>query len=525
MPTIMKPIIRRYPIGMQTFEKLRQEDFLYIDKTEYVYRMTHADAQYVFLSRPRRFGKSLLTSTLHSYFEGRKDLFNGLAIEQLETEWTAYPVLHFDMSMAKHMGQEQLVRHLAFQLQGQEQKFGLTVAGLQDANDRLTNLIKHAYEQTGRQVVVLIDEYDAPLLDVMHEEENLPRLRNVMRNFYSPLKACDPYLRFVFLTGITKFSQLSIFSELNNIKNISMDEAYAAICGITEEEMREQMSADIDALAVRMKLDREDVLAKLKENYDGYHFTWPSPDVYNPFSLLNAFSDGKLNSYWFGSGTPTYLIEMLRKFGMTVTQLGGAMEAEREDFDAPAERLTTIIPLLYQSGYYTIKYGDELFGTYTLGIPNREVRLGLMRSLSPYYLTPDTQPTSAALVGMARALYRDDMDGTLHLLQQFLSTIPYCDHTDYEGHYQQVFYIIFSLLGTWVDVEIRTPRGRMDVVMRTHSTLYIIELKLGKDADEAMRQIDLKNYPERFARCGLPVVKVGINFDRDTRTLGGWKID
>ena len=472
MPTIMKPIIRRYPIGMQTFEKLRQEDFLYIDKTEYVYRMTHADAQYVFLSRPRRFGKSLLTSTLHSYFEGRKELFKGLAIEQLETEWTAYPVLHFDMSMAKHMGQEQLVRHLAFQLQGQEQKFGLTVAGLQDANDRLTNLIKHAYEQTGRQVVVLIDEYDAPLLDVMHEEENLPRLRNVMRNFYSPLKACDPYLRFVFLTGITKFSQLSIFSELNNIKNISMDEAYAAICGITEEEMREQMSADIDALAVRMKLDREDVFAKLKENYDGYHFTWPSPDVYNPFSLLNAFSDGKLNSYWFGSGTPTYLIEMLRKFGMTVTQLGGAMEAEREDFDAPAERLTTIIPLLYQSGYYTIKYGDELFGTYTLGIPNREVRLGLMRSLSPYYLTPDTQPTSAALVGMARALYRDDMDGTLHLLQQFLSTIPYCDHTDYEGHYQQVFYIIFSLLGTWVDVEIRTPRGRMDVVMRTLHLVY-----------------------------------------------------
>ena len=472
MPTIMKPIIRRYPIGMQTFEKLRQEDFLYIDKTEYVYRMTHADAQYVFLSRPRRFGKSLLTSTLHSYFEGRKELFKGLAIEQLETEWTAYPVLHFDMSMAKHMGQEQLVRHLAFQLQGQEQKFGLTVAGLQDANDRLTNLIKHAYEQTGRQVVVLIDEYDAPLLDVMHEEENLPRLRNVMRNFYSPLKACDPYLRFVFLTGITKFSQRSIFSELNNIKNISMDEAYAAICGITEEEMREQMSADIDALAVRMKLDREDVFAKLKENYDGYHFTWPSPDVYNPFSLLNAFSDGKLNSYWFGSGTPTYLIEMLRKFGMTVTQLGGAMEAEREDFDAPAERLTTIIPLLYQSGYYTIKYGDELFGTYTLGIPNREVRLGLMRSLSPYYLTPDTQPTSAALVGMARALYRDDMDGTLHLLQQFLSTIPYCDHTDYEGHYQQVFYIIFSLLGTWVDVEIRTPRGRMDVVMRTLHLVY-----------------------------------------------------
>ena len=517
-------ITRRYPIGIQTFSEIRTKNYLYVDKTEYVYHLTHSDAKYVFLSRPRRFGKSLLTSTLHSYFEGRKDLFEGLAIGRMETEWTAYPVLHFDMSTAKHLDSERLHRHLAFQLQNLEAAFGITTR-LTDANDRLTNLIKQAYERTGRQVVVLIDEYDAPLLDVMHEEENLPALRNIMRNFYSPLKACDPYLHFVFLTGITKFSQLSIFSELNNINNISMDEAYAAICGITEEEMREQMSEDIDALAVKLKLGREEALAKLKENYDGYHFTWPSPDIYNPFSLLTAFSKGQVGSYWFGSGTPTYLIEMLRRFGMTVTQLGGTMEAEREDFDAPAERLGTIIPLLYQSGYYTIKYGDELFGTYTLGIPNREVRLGLMKSLSPYYLTPATQPTSAAMVGMARCLYRDDLDGTLRLLQQFLSTIPYSDHMDYEGHYQQVLYIIFSLLGAWVDVEIRTPRGRVDVVMRTPHALYLMELKLGKSADEAMSQIDLKNYPERFALCGLPVVKVGISFSRDTRTLSGWKIE
>ena len=317
-------ITRRYPIGIQTFSEIRTKNYLYVDKTEYVYHLTHSDAKYVFLSRPRRFGKSLLTSTLHSYFEGRKDLFEGLAIGRMETEWTAYPVLHFDMSTAKHLDSERLHRHLAFQLQNLEAAFGITTR-LTDANDRLTNLIKQAYERTGRQVVVLIDEYDAPLLDVMHEEENLPALRNIMRNFYSPLKACDPYLHFVFLTGITKFSQLSIFSELNNINNISMDEA-------TEEEIREQMSEDLDALAVRLKLDREDAFAKLKENYDGYHFTWPSPDVYNPFSLLTAFSKKEMGSYWFGSGTPTYLIEMLRRFGMTVTQLGGTMEAEREDF-------------------------------------------------------------------------------------------------------------------------------------------------------------------------------------------------
>ena len=345
-----------------------------------------------------------------------------------------------------------------------------------------------------------------------------------MRNFYSPLKGSDPYLRFVFLTGITKFSQLSIFSELNNIKNISMDEGYAAICGITEEEMLTQMSEDLDGLSARLEVSREEAFARLKENYDGYHFAWPSPDVYNPYSLMNAFADGKINSYWFGSGTPTYLIEMLRKFGMTVTQLGGTMEAEREDFDAPTERLASIVPLLYQSGYYTIKFGDELFGTYTLGIPNHEVRIGLMRSLIPYYLTPDTQPTSAAIVGMARCLYRNDMDGALRQMQTFLSTIPYADNTDYEGHYQQVLYIIFSLLGMYTDIEVRTPRGRIDVVLRTPATLYVIELKLGKDADDAMQQIDLKDYPERFALCGLPVVKVGISFDRERHTLGGWKI-
>ena len=519
----MNTSTRLYPIGIQTFSELRTKNYLYIDKTEYVYRLAYGAAKYVFLSRPRRFGKSLLTSTLHSFFEGRKDLFAGLAIEKLETEWTQYPVLHFDMSLAKHVDKERLEEMLGVQLYRHEQVFGLPTVE-KDLSNRLSGLIRRAYEKTGRQVVVLIDEYDAPLLDVMHEDENLPALRNVMRNFYSPLKACDPYLRFVFLTGITKFSQLSIFSELNNIDNISMDEQYAAVCGITEEEMLTQMGTDLDVLADQLAVSREEAFARLKENYDGYHFAWPSPDIYNPFSLLTAFSKGKVDAYWFGSGTPTYLIEMLRKFGITATRLGDTMEAQRGDFDAPTERLTSIVPLLYQRGYYTIKSGDPLFESYTLGIPNREVRIGLMRSLVPYYLTPDTQPTSAAIIGMARCLYKDDMDGALRLLQEFLSTVPYCDHTNYEGHYQQVFYIIFSLLGAYVDVEVRTPRGRVDVVMRTRTTLYVIELKLGQDADAALRQIDLKQYPERFALCGLPVVKAGISFDAERPTLTDWNI-
>ena len=485
--------------------------------------MTHSASGYVFLSRPRRFGKSLLASTLHSYFSGRKELFRGLAMERLETEWTEYPVLHFDMSMAKHVDKERLERLLDFMLSDYERAFGLDATD-GDANLRLTRLIKRAYEQTGRQVVVLIDEYDAPLLDVVHEKENLDVLRNVMRNFYSPLKACDPYLKFVFLTGITKFSQLSIFSELNNIKNISMDEPYAAICGITEEEMLTQMQEDMDRLAAKLDVTPEEILEKLKENYDGYHFTFPSPDIYNPFSLLNAFADGKFGSYWFGSGTPTYLIKMLEKFGVEPSEIGNN-HAEVSAFDAPTETMTDIIPLLYQSGYITIKDYDESIDLYTLDIPNKEVRLGLMKSLLPNYVASKTRETTTMVAYLSRDIRNDDMDSALRRLQTFLSTIPYCDNTGYEGHYQQMFYIIFSLLGSFVDVEVRTPRGRVDVVLRTKTTLYVMELKLDRTAGEAMEQINLKNYPERFALCGLPVVKVAINFDSERCTIGDWIIE
>ena len=288
----------RYPVGIQTFSEIRKNNLLYIDKTEYVYRMTHS-GKYMFLSRPRRFGKSLLVSTLHAYFEGRKELFEGLAIEKLEKEWTQYPVLRFDMSLGKHMDVESLNRYLHHLLQNNEEQFGIVTREAEDVNIRFANLIRNVYRQTGKEAVVLIDEYDAPLLDVVHEEKNLPALRNAMRNFYSPLKACDPYLRYVFLTGITKFAQMSIFSELNNIQNISMLAPYAAICGISEEEIRTQMDTDLDKLAKEMNLTKEETFDKLKANYDGYHFTWPSPDIYNPYSLINAFNEGQLKAYWF----------------------------------------------------------------------------------------------------------------------------------------------------------------------------------------------------------------------------------
>ncbi len=515
--------LKRCPVGIQTFSEIIENNYVYVDKTEYVYRLTHSDAKYFFLSRPRRFGKSLLTSTLRCYFEGRRDLFKGLAIDRLETEWAESPVLHFDMSLAKHVDKETLESMLGFQLSQYEKIYGKS-DGANKLNDRLTSLIMRVYELTGRKVVVLIDEYDAPLLDVMHEEHDLPVLRNVMRNFYSPLKACDPYLRFVFLTGITKFSQLSIFSELNNISNISMDDPYAAICGITEKEMLEHLDGYIERLAEKLGLPHDEAVRKLKERYDGYHFTWPSPDIYNPFSLLNAFSKNKIDNYWFGSGTPTYLIEMLHKYDVTPQEIG-QRETLASAFDAPTERLLNITPLLYQSGYITIKDKDEETGLYILDIPNAEIRTGLMESLLPNYLASRTEQGMTLVAKMYRAILRNNMDDALTLMQQFLLTVPYCDNTDYEGHYQQLFYVIFTLFGMYVDVEVRTPRGRVDIVMRAGGKLYVIEMKLNRSAADAISQIDLKDYPSRFALCGLPIAKVGINFDSGKRTITDWKIE
>ena len=518
--------IKLYPLGIQTFERIRKEDRLYIDKTEYIYRMTHSDSVYCFLSRPRRFGKSLLVTTLKSYFEGKKDLFKGLAIEKLEKEWTEYPVLHFDMSGGKHMEKEQLERYLCFIIEENEHKYGIVNSGLSDPNVRLNALINSIYAKTGKQIVVLIDEYDAPMLDVAHEDKQLDILRNIMRNFYSPLKKCESLLRFVFLTGITKFSQVSIFSELNNIKNISMDEKYAGICGITEEELLTQMSEDIDMLAKTQDLTREATVAKLKEYYDGYHFSKVSPDIYNPYSLLNCFADKNFGAYWFSSGTPTYLINMLNKFDVLPATIAPT-EALSSAFDAPTEKMTSITPLLYQSGYVTIKDYDKDTQLYTLDIPNKEIRVGLFNSLLPNYVNgTQAQQGGVTITKMASLIRRRDMDGALQLLQDYFETLPYCNVTNYEGHYQQMLYIIFTLLtGFVVDVEVHTPKGRVNMVLLTNTDLYLLELKLNKSAQAAMRQINLKNYHRRFALSGKPITKVGINFDSTKGNIEDWIIE
>ncbi len=543
---------RRYGGDTPDFPTLRTENRVYVDKTELIYKMTH-DFHYVFLSRPRRFGKTLLCSTLECYFEGQKELFEGLAIEKLEKEWVKHPVLHFDMSGGKHMEKDALERYLGMLLRDYEEKYKITPE-TPDCNNRLVKIIKEAYAQGGQKVVIIIDEYDAPLLDVVHEEENLKPLRQVMRNFYSPLKACYKYIHFVFLTGITKFSQLSIFSELNNLTNISMMPEYASICGITEEELLAQLSVDIDNMAEKLGETREETIMGLKKMYDGYHFTWPSPDIYNPYSLINALCAKQRNSYWFASGTPTYLIEMMRKFAVIPEKIGGA-EAFASDFDAPTESMTNITPLLYQSGYLTIKDYDSESGLYTLDIPNEEVQKGLAKSLLPYYITPERTQDSSPVLGKMKALIdKDDMDGALTMLQEFLRGVPYVDFlkresessefndedggeesrksrrrkkqpTDYEGHYQQLLYVIFTLLGCQrVYTEVRTAKGRIDMTLETRTRIYVIEIKVNKTAKSALDQIDAGKYTAKYSLQPLPVYKLGINFDTKARTLESWKL-
>ena len=500
-----------YPIGIQTFERIRKEDMFYVDKTEYVYRMTHTDGKFFFLSRPRRFGKSLLVSTFKSYFEGKKELFKGLAIEELEKEWNEYPVLHFSLAGGKHMEKEQLDQYLLYILKENEDRFGVDYNS-PAPNVRLLNLIRTVTAKTGKQAVVLIDEYDAPLLDVAHEKEKLDVLRNTMRNFYSPLKDCEPLLRFVFLTGITKFSQLSIFSELNNIKNVSMDEPYAGICGITKEEMLTQMSDDIDALAKHLELSREETIQELKDHYDGYHFTWPSPDIFNPYSLLSCFAKQDLRAFWFESGTPVYLINMMRKFKVLPSMLG-RMRAKASSFDAATEKMTSLLPLLYQSGYSTIKGYEKKTRVYTLDIPNREIFIGLYESLLPGYVQSESDEGKVVIADISTYLEDKDMEGALQLLADFLTMVPYCANTDYEGHYQQMFYIIFALLTDYnIIVEQHTAKGRIDITMETADTIYVMELKFNKSAQEALDQINDQLYAQAFALKNKEIVKVGLNF-------------
>ena len=513
---------RLYPIGIQTFSEIINKDYLYIDKTEYVYRMTHSASKYMFLSRPRRFGKSLLTSTLKAYFEGRRELFRGLALERLETEWTEYPVLRFDMSTAKHVDKERLESELNLKLIEYENVYGRG-EGEENVNQRFQGIIRRAYEQTGRQVVVLIDEYDAPLLDVVHEEKNLPVLRNIMRNFYSPLKACDPYLRFVFLTGITKFSQLSIFSELNNLDNISMFDQYSAICGISKKELTTQMKPDIEALGEDLGMTYEECLAELTRFYDGYHFSKKSEDVFNPFSLVKALNARDIAPYWFGSGTPTYLIKTLQKYHVNVMDIE-KKSCDVDDFDVSPEMMTSALPLLYQSGYLTIKKYNPMLHRYTLEYPNREVKIGMLKSLAPNYLSPISLDNNSLVGDFLEMLYDGDVEGAMIRLKAYLASISNRLSNKNERDFQTVFYLIFNLMGAHMRVEEDSAIGRADAVVYMPDAVFVFELKYDGSAEEAIKQIDEKGYLIPYSADGKRLFKIGVNYDSNQRTISDWKI-
>ena len=522
---------RRYPIGIQTFSRIRREGFVYVDKTDLVWQLAHY-ATYVFLSRPRRFGKSLLTSTLESYFLGERELFEGLKIMELEQEWEQYPVIRLDISTAKAQKDANELRStLLWLLRPLADIYGRE-ADETSPGKLLTGIIRRASQKTGKQVAVIIDEYDAPLLDVLHDDSELDDKRKVMQEFYVPLKANEQYVKFCFITGITKFSQLSIFSTINNLKNVTLSPRFSAICGITEQEVKEVFAEDIKAMATHLGYTSEEMFQRIKLRYDGYHFSSKSEDIYNPFSLLNAFDDGELDNYWFASGTPTFLIRQMQHFKTDITSLD-LMEEPADAFDIPTEAMTTALPLLYQSGYLTIKDYDRESLMYTLAIPNQEVRIGFTKGLLPTYIGLESSNVQSGFaLKFWRSLKKGDIEQAMQDMKSYFAGIPYVEGfkqklkevANAEGFYEYTMYLIFSMLNVYVRTQVKVAGGRADMVVWMPDTVYVFELKVSGTAHEALEQIDQKGYAISWQAEGRKVVKIGVQFNTETRVPEYWVI-
>ncbi len=527
---------RGYAVGVQEFDRIRESGAVYVDKTEYVYKMVTTKAVNFFLCRPRRFGKSLMVDTLRCYFEGRKELFEGLYIYDKEKEWKKHPVIRIDLSSGKYYEKERLHGTLNGILRRIEEDWGLKAIDEYNYDDRLSNLIKAAYSQTGEKVVVLIDEYDAPMLDSMHQPELQDYIRNRVRNLFSPLKAQSQYLRFVFLTGISKFSQLSVFSELNNLQQLTFDPQYEGICGITEHELLTQMKPDIELLTEKLVefgnqydlfFDYDTVVAKLKYWYDGYHFSDRMTDIYCPWSLINAFAMGRIMNFWFSTGTPTSLINILRtRTDISLVELEG-YSAKLSRFDAPTERITDPIPALYQSGYLTLKGYDGRRDIWTLGFPNEEVREGFAECLYKYYMEDYVGSCDALGIAFNDLRFEDKtFEQFVEVIRKWYAGIPYSitDKNQNEQLYQSLLYAAFLAVGADISAEDQTSDGRMDIALKVPHGIYILELKYGKTAAEATDQIIAKDYAVRFAADPRPVWAVGLNISQDRRTIDGCKI-
>lgn len=525
----MTHTVRKYPVGIQTFPEVINGGYIYIDKTDIIWNLTNF-AKFVFMSRPRRFGKSLLTSTLEYYFKGDKKLFKGLKVDRLENEWKCYPVIHLDLSTAKGQhSAEELRNTLMWIMSPYAEIYGHDKTETSPGK-MLAGIIRRACSKTGMRAAVLIDEYDAPLLDVLHDDMILDDMRNVMQEFYQPLKANESVIKFCFITGITKFSQLSIFSTINNIKNVSLLPRFSTICGFTEEEVRSVFAQDIVRMAGVYNVGSDEMYRMIKEKYDGYHFAGSSPAVFNPFSLINAFCDDELNSYWFASGTPSFLIREMKKFNTDITSLD-ALCVPSSAFDRPTENMEDALPLLYQTGYLTIKGYDRLTQIYTLSIPNQEVRVGYTEGLLPAYTglrSTDVQTGFALKFWMA--LRKNDIDLAMQHMQAYLAGIPYAEGfkkklseaTAKEGFYEYTFYLIFSMLNVYVRTQVKVAAGRADMVVLMPDTIYVIELKTNASAQKALEQINAKGYAEPYKTDGRKVVKVGVSFNTEKHTVDEW---
>ena len=513
-------LMRKLPIGIQTFVDIRQGNYLYVDKTAFVWRIANTGKPY-FLSRPRRFGKSLLLSTFEAYFEGKKELFEGLAIEKMETEWKRYPVLHLDLNAEKYDSQKRLEDILNNNLNIWEDRFGKDVRE-NTLSTRFSGVIRRASEQAGCGVVVLVDEYDKPLLQALGNDALLEDYRKTLKAFYGVLKSADRYLRFVFLTGVTKFSQVSVFSDLNQLNHISLDYSYATVCGITRTELIETFALEIEEFGRVNELSAEETVDKMARQYDGYHFHPKGDGVFNPFSVLNAFSKRELGDYWFQTGTPTFLVEILQKSEYDLRTLLNGIEAPSSMFSEYRVEANNPIPLIYQSGYLTIKGYDKEFGNYLLQFPNDEVRYGFINFLVPFYTSMTNSDQGFYIGKFVQELRVGDYNAFLTRLQAFFADFPYELNAKTERHYQVVFYLVFKLMGQFTQVEVKSAAGRADAIVKTPKYIYVFEFKLNGTAEEALQQIDDKGYLIPYQADGREVIKLGVEFSAETRNISRW---
>jgi len=518
----MNILSRKLPVGIQTFEDLRKEGYLYVDKTALVWQIANTGKPY-FLSRPRRFGKSLLISTFEAYFRGRKDLFEGLAIEKLETEWVEYPILHLDLNAEKYDAPERLGIILEFHLGQWEKRYG--IGENEDSfSTRFAGIIRRAYEKTGKKVVVLIDEYDKPLLQAILDEPLADAYKKTLKAFYGVLKSADQYLRFVFLTGVTKFAQVSIFSDLNQLNDISMKPQYATLCGITKEELLEVFTPELEELGKRNGLTFEETVDKMTAMYDGYHFCEFAEGMFNPFSVLNVFDGYQFKYYWFPTGTPTYLVDLLKQSDYDLRLLIDGVQTGQPAFSEYRADARNPLPMIYQSGYLTIKDYDKEFRVYTLGFPNDEVRYGFMNFLLPYYTEITEDETDFHILHFVKELRAGDVPSFIERLKAFFAGIPYELNDQTERHYQVIFYLVFRLMGQFVDAEVRSAKGRADAVVKTKDRIYVFEFKLNGTAQEALQQIEEKGYMIPYTMDPRQKVKVGVDFSKEERNINDFVV-